>query len=130
MSIFLLFIFFKSICLFLQNLVLRVHVRLFGANSANLYYSTAYHYLNGGSAVGEHFCPAAAAAAAHQPSSQHRGSVAHYRRRRYHRPKLVDDPYQLKLNNSRSIIRQQQQIHLQSLRRIDSESSQGPPQSH
>lgn len=122
MSIFLFFIFFKSICLFMQNLVLRVHIRLFGPNAANRYYSTAYHYLKSNNNN------------QHHKGDQHRDSHHHHppqycnqpvglqgyangrSRRRHHQQQQqqqseFDDQhyYNLKFNRSRNIIRLQQQ---------------------
>lgn len=128
MSIFLFLLFFKSICLFLQNLVLRVHVRLFGPNSANRYYSTAYHYLKGNSNnnhnQSHHFNPPVQGNAA-APQARRRRHHHHQHHLQLSNPCVFDDQYyyNLKLNHSRSVVRQQQQIYLQ--RRNDSSGKGG-----
>lgn len=128
MNIFLFLIFFKSICLFLQNLVLRIHIRVFGPNAANRYYSTAYHYLNlnGKRAQDNHN---------HQIAVQQ--GTANVRRRRHHQYQKQgnnhpDDNqyYFTKLNHTRSLIRQQQQIHLQSLHNSSREHILPPEEHH
>lgn len=125
MSIFLFFIFFKSICLFLQNLVLRVHVRLFGPNAANRYYSTAYHYLKNGNNASQE-----AQTALNSTSGRLEGFSArrrrhnnhhyhHHHHHHYHPPRQnsssdLDEEYyyQLKFNRSKDIIRQKQKLYL------------------
>lgn len=104
MSILLFFIFFKSICLHLQNLVLRVHIRLFGPNVANSYYSTAYHYLKGNPTPNP-------TGGLIRPRTHH--PVQRQARRKRQQLNSQEDYYNLKLNHSRSVIRQQQQIYLQ-----------------